>query len=486
MLSHRRVALGALLASLPQGTRVIGTSDREIAALAIDSRDVADDSLFVALRGQLTDGHRYIAQAVERGAGAVVMEESVAVPEHVTAIVVPDSTLALSKIAAAFYGDPSADLNVVGVTGTNGKTTTTQMIASMLDAGGMPCGVIGTIGARFGEREWPLENTTPLALELHRLLAQMRDGGAKAVAMEVSSHALALNRPNDVRFRVGALTNITRDHLDFHESFEAYAQAKRKLFDLASHAVLNGDDPHGERWAKEARLHGKVTTYGISTEAAVRARNVEIAPGGSSFDVDATKFRVAIPGRFNVSNALCAIAITKALGIPDAQAAAGLASLRRVPGRMEHFSAAGIDAVVDYAHTPDALENVLRTVRETTRGRLLVVFGCGGDRDRGKRPLMGAVAGKLADYTFVTSDNPRTEDPQAIIEEILPGVGGAPHETIPDRAAAIARAIAQARAGDVVVVAGKGHETYQIVGTSTLPFDDRAHVQAALKERSAA
>ncbi|MBV9271129.1 MAG: UDP-N-acetylmuramoyl-L-alanyl-D-glutamate--2,6-diaminopimelate ligase [Candidatus Eremiobacteraeota bacterium] len=486
MFSQRRAALGHLLASLPQGTRVIGSTDREIAGVAIDSRDVAAETLFVALRGQSTDGHRYVAQAVERGATAVVMEENVTVPDGVTAIIVPDSTRALSKIASAFYGNPSVNLAMVGVTGTNGKTTTTQMIASMLNAADMACGVIGTIGARFDEREWPLENTTPLALELHRLLAEMRDSGAKAVAMEVSSHALALNRVSDIQFRVGGLTNITRDHLDFHESFEAYAQAKRKLFDVASKAVLNLDDPHGERWAAEPRLRDRVTTYGLAPSATVRGENVDIASGGSTFDVDGSAFRVAIPGRFNVYNALCAIGVTRALGIKDAQASKGFAELRNVPGRMEHFSAGGVDAIVDYAHTPDALENVLRTVRETTRGRLIVVFGCGGDRDRGKRPQMGAVAGKLADYTFVTSDNPRTEDPQAIIDQILPGLGNAPHEAITDRAAAIERAVESARAGDVVVVAGKGHETYQIVGTATLAFDDRECVRAALGARSAA
>jgi len=486
MFSHPPAPLGALLASLPQGTRVIGEAEREIASVAIDSRGVTPNALFVALRGQSTDGHRYIAQAVQRGAVAVVMEENVTVPESVTAIIVPDSARALSKIASAFYGDPSTALTVAGVTGTNGKTTTTQMIASMLNSAGMPCGVIGTIGARYGEREWPLENTTPLALELHQLLWQMRESGAKAVAMEVSSHALALNRVSDVHFGAGGLTNITRDHLDFHESFEAYAQAKRKLFDLASHGVLNVDDPHGARWAKEPRLRDRVTTYGFSASAQVRAQNVEIAPGGSAFDVDGTAFRVAIPGRFNVSNALCAIGITRGLGVPDRQAAAGLAELHNVPGRMEHFSAGGIDAIVDYAHTPDALENVLRSVRETTRGRLIVVFGCGGDRDRGKRPQMGAVAAKLADYTLVTSDNPRTEDPQSIIDEILPGIGNAPHEAVPDRATAIERAVEAARAGDVVVIAGKGHETYQIVGTTTLPFDDRLCVRAALGAGSAA
>jgi len=487
MTSHDSVSLGALLATLPQGTRVIGNAAREIHALAIDSRSVEPGTLFVALRGERTDGHKFVAQAVERGAAAVVTEEWMSVPEAVTAIVVPDTTLALSRIADAFFGHPSRSMSVAGVTGTNGKTTTTQMIAAILNAAAVPCGTIGTIGARLGDREWPLANTTPLALELHALLAQMRDAGAKAVAMEVSSHALALNRVNDVRFAVGALTNITRDHLDFHESFEAYARAKRHLFDLAPRAVLNLDDPHGASWASEARLGTIATTYGIGNDGAkLHAKDVAITPSGSTFSVDGTAFRVALPGRFNVANALCAIGVARTLGVDDATAARGLATLDRVAGRMEHFEGAGVNVVVDYAHTPDALENVLRTVRETTRGRVVAVFGCGGDRDRGKRPQMGAVAAKLADYTIVTSDNPRSEDPQAIVDEILPGIGDAPHRSVLDRREAIESAVDEARRGDVVVVAGKGHEPYQIVGNEMLPFDDREVAREALARKGAA
>jgi UDP-N-acetylmuramoyl-L-alanyl-D-glutamate--2,6-diaminopimelate ligase len=455
-------------------------------ALAIDSRDVQPGSMFVALRGEHTDGHRFVAQAIERGAVAVVMEELCEVPAHVAAVVVPDSACALSKIADAFYGSPSQHLTAIGITGTNGKTTSSQMTAAILCAAGMPCGVIGTIGASFAQREWPLANTTPVAPQLQELLAQMRQLGARAVAMEVSSHALALSRVADVRFRVGALTNVTRDHLDFHKSFEAYASAKRRLFEMASRCVFNTDDEIGDRWAREMRMRKPTITYGLRTTADLHPADVDVQADGSTFMLAGQRFEVRIPGRFNVANALCAIGIARHLDISDAASAQGLASLERVAGRMEHVHGGGIDVIVDYAHTPDALENVLRTARETASRRLLTVFGCGGDRDRGKRPQMGQVAAKYADFTYVTSDNPRSEDPQLIINEILGGVGTAPHMVEPDRRAAIEAAVEDAHPGDVVVIAGKGHETYQIVGSNVLPFDDVAVARQALLQRGAA
>jgi UDP-N-acetylmuramoyl-L-alanyl-D-glutamate--2,6-diaminopimelate ligase len=483
MEPERGISLDSLLGSLAQNTRVIGTRDKYVTALTIDSREVRPGALFVALRGEHTDGHRFLSQAVERGAAAVLVEQLCDVPSHVTTIVVPDSTRALSQIADAFYSAPSRDLTIAGITGTNGKTTTSQMTASILTAGGVPCGTIGTIGARFGDREWPLANTTPLAPQLQELLAQMRDLGAKSVAMEVSSHALALQRVADIRFRVGALTNVTRDHLDFHKSFEAYAAAKRRLFDMAPRCVLNADDELGERWARELRVRKPVLTYALRNPADLRPESLDVRADGSSFMVDGHAFHVRIPGRFNVANALCAIAIARSLGIPDSDAARGLEALTRVAGRMDHVRGAGVDVIVDYAHTPDALENVLRTLRETASRRLVVVFGCGGDRDRGKRPQMGEVAARYADYTYVTSDNPRTEDPQAIVDEILPGVGSAPHTVEVDRRTAIEQAVASAQRGDIVVVAGKGHENYQIIGTQALPFDDLAVAREALAQR---
>lgn len=486
MDEHRSVPLATLLDRLAGSARCIGPAERAVSSLTIDSRAVSHGTLFVALRGERTDGHRFVQQAVERGAVAVVVEEAVQVEGDASVIVVPDSARAASQLADTFYGRPSQTLAVAGVTGTNGKTTTTHMIAAMLDAGGVPCGVIGTVGARFGDRTWPLSNTTPLAPELHALLAQMRDAGAKAVAMEVSSHALALGRVSDVRFAAAGLTNITRDHLDFHQTFEAYVAAKRRLFDAAPHAVLNADDPSGKRWSGELRGRKSVTTYGIRERADIHPEHIDFHAAGSTFTLDGMQFEVRLPGRFNVENALCAIGIARALGIDDEQNARGLRSLERVPGRMEHVRGAGIDAIVDYAHTPDALENVLRTARDLTSKRVIAVFGCGGDRDRGKRPQMGEIAARFADRSYVTSDNPRTEDPQAIVEQIVAGMGSSDTRIIVDRAAAIQTAIDDARPGDVVVIAGKGHENYQIIGAQTLPFDDVEVARAALARREKA
>ncbi|MGZ3505919.1 MAG: UDP-N-acetylmuramoyl-L-alanyl-D-glutamate--2,6-diaminopimelate ligase [Vulcanimicrobiaceae bacterium] len=481
--SARTIELATLLETLPQNTHVIGERAREIASIAIDSRAVGPGALFVALRGERTDGHRFIEQAARAGASAIIMEELHEVPQSVTAVVVPDSARALSKVADAFYGHPTRDLTVVGITGTNGKTTTSQMIGAIFNAAGVPAGTIGTIGVCFGERDWDLENTTPLANELYELFAQMRDLGARAVAMEVSSHALALSRVADVRFRVGALTNVTRDHLDFHKTFDAYAHAKRKLFDQAERCVLNADDEHGAFWARDLRGRKSVLTYALNASADVRADSVVVRADGSTFTSAGQQFHVRIPGRFNIANALCAIAVARSLEIDDEATARGLDALMSVRGRMEHVHGAGIDVVVDYSHTPDSLENALRTLRETTQRRLYVVFGCGGDRDRGKRPLMGEVAARYADFSYVTSDNPRSEDPQAIVDEILPGIGSAPHAVELDRRAAIDAAVDNAQPGDVVLVAGKGHETYQILGSEVFAFDDMAVAREALAHR---
>ncbi|HTX58406.1 MAG TPA: UDP-N-acetylmuramoyl-L-alanyl-D-glutamate--2,6-diaminopimelate ligase, partial [Verrucomicrobiae bacterium] len=445
--------LAQLLARLPASTQLVGDPAIAIGGIEIDSRKVRPGTLFVALRGERADGHAFVREAIRAGAAAVVVEEAHRLGKEpgVAIVHVPDTRHALSALAAAFYGDPSRALDVAGVTGTNGKTTTTRMIAAILNAAGRSCGVIGTVGAELGERSWPLANTTPLPPELHGLLAEMRDAGARAVAMEVSSHALVLDRVADVRFRVGVLTNVTRDHLDFHGSLEAYAAAKRRLFRMAERSVLNADDEHGARWATELQASGvEVATYGMRDGAQLVARNVEAGAGGSRFTLDGRPFEIRLPGRFNVSNALAAIGAARALGVDEAAIAGGLASLERVPGRMEHVRGGGIDVVVDYAHTPDALENALCALRETARGELAVVFGCGGDRDPGKRPQMGEIAARLADRVYVTSDNPRSEDPQAIADAILRGIGTHGRVVELDRRRAIARAIAEAREGDVV------------------------------------
>jgi UDP-N-acetylmuramoyl-L-alanyl-D-glutamate--2,6-diaminopimelate ligase len=540
-----------LVAALP-GARVAGSLPPSVDAIATDSRAVKPGTLFIALRGTRTDGHAHLADALARGASVIVVEDSAASPHpndashpnatsshpnatsprpnvtlslskgepsrHDAAIVtVADTRLAASALADAFFDHPSHDLTVVGVTGTNGKTTTTHLIRDVLESAGIPCGVIGTLGGAFRDRRWPLSNTTPLALELHGLLAAQRDAGAKAVAMEVSSHALALRRVDHVRFAAAALTNITRDHLDFHGTLERYVAAKRRLFDLAPHAILNADDPSGAAFARElaagdasagtltadeaSRANGmrppdeadaadaaegggnrSVITYALDADATLRATDVALDGEGSTFRVGAVQVRIALPGRFNVRNALAAYGAGRALGIDDAAIVRGLAATRAVPGRMERFGAFGIHAIVDYAHTPDALENVLRAARETTKGSLIVVFGCGGDRDPGKRAQMGEIAARLADRVIVTSDNPRSEDPMAIAREVANGFTRTEIEL--DRRRAIRRAIDDAQAGDTVVVAGKGHEPYQIVGTETRPFDDRDEVRIAFSKRA--
>jgi UDP-N-acetylmuramoyl-L-alanyl-D-glutamate--2,6-diaminopimelate ligase len=477
--------LDALLSRVPSA-HVDGARAMDVTAIAIDSRSVVPGALFVALRGSHADGHRYVRDAVANGAAAIVVEEAPPnLPSTVTVVCVPDSRRALSALAAAFYGDPSHELDVIGVTGTNGKTTTAHMVAAILNMGGIPCGVAGTVGAEFGSHQWRLENTTPLPPVLQELLVRMRDDGAKAVAMEVSSHALALARVDDVRFRVGALTNVARDHLDFHETREAYEQAKRRLFSMTNACVLNLDDACGARWAEELRGEGReVITYGVADGATLVPGDVVARPDGTRFTVGGRRYELRLAGRFNVWNALAAIGVARLMGVDDATAARGLAGVERIAGRMERILTNGITVVVDYAHTPDALESALRSLRETATGALSVVFGCGGDRDRGKRPEMGAVAARLADRLYVTSDNPRTEDPQAIVGAIVAGIGGREPIVELDRRRAIERAIGQADAGDVVLIAGKGHETYQIVGDRVLPFDDAEIARRALSVRA--
>jgi UDP-N-acetylmuramoyl-L-alanyl-D-glutamate--2,6-diaminopimelate ligase len=480
------------LAAALEGARAIGSLDREIAAIAYDSRSVRPGALFVALRGARVDGADFVADALARGATAVALDAEHAarlLPFAVdaTALVVPDETLALARLAATFYGAPSEHMTVVGVTGTNGKTTTTALVAAVLSAAGMPAGRIGTLGAHFADAMWPLENTTPPAAELQALLEAMRERGARAAALEVSSHALALGRVADVRFAIGALTNVTRDHLDFHENDAAYAAAKRRLFDLAERAVLNADDPYGRRWATELRdAGGRVVTYGFDERSDVRGEVVEAGPNGSTFRVEGCTFRLRLSGRFNVSNALAALAIARSLEVDDATSAVALADAQPLPGRMERIGEGRPAVLVDYAHTPDALEAVLRAAREFGGGRVHVVFGCGGDRDRGKRPLMGRVASELADRITVTSDNPRTESPSDIAAAIVAGIAGNADYAIElDRRSAIRRAVLEAADPDIVLVAGKGHEAYQIVGRRSAHFDDAHEVRAALARRAA-
>lgn len=502
--------LSALLArvgtAIPlDASRVPATAlDTPVAGIAYDSRSVASGQVFVALQGLKDDGARYAAEAVARGAIAVV---GVDVPEGLPAIVVPNGRTALAALAAEYFGRPSEHLIVVGVTGTNGKTTTTYLLSSIFERAGLPCGRIGTVGYRIGDDERPAPRTTPEAPDLQRMLQEMVTRGAAACAIEVSSHALELARVDFVRFAGAVFTNLTRDHLDFHGDMESYFAAKRKLFDrlpTGAPAAINLDDPRGNRLVS---LVDAPITYGFSEAAAVRLTDVSMSldgiEGRLTSPAGGFRFRLALPGRPNAYNALGAAAVAIGLHLPLREIEAGLADVQAVPGRFQVVSSAADDVsvVVDYAHTDDALKNLLETTRSLTRHRVVTVFGCGGDRDRTKRPLMGAVAARLSDLVVLTSDNPRSEDPLGIIEEIkrgfvppadrpthkggvaIPPVQSTPWLAIPDREAAITRAIGEARPGDVVIVAGKGHETTQTIGTRTLPFDDVVVARAALLKR---
>jgi UDP-N-acetylmuramoyl-L-alanyl-D-glutamate--2,6-diaminopimelate ligase len=483
----REVRLGALLAAMPEG-QILGHLPQTVTGLTDDSRQVTAGSCFVAVRGLRADGHRFIPQAVERGARAVVAEPPDPLPgEAVGRILVPDTRRTLPRLADAYYGHPSHALTVVGVTGTNGKTTTSYLCEALLRARGLTTGVIGTIQYVVGGHAREAGQTTPEAIELQGLLAEMVAAGVGGVAMEVSSHALELHRVDGVAFDVAVFTNLTQDHLDFHKTMESYANAKRRLFSelLAAGgkpgttAVLNADDPVGAEWA--ATLPGRVLTFGLGATHAIRPLEHESGQGGIRLVATSPAGPVHLVspliGEHNVMNLLGAVGVGVALGLAPAAIASALGSVTRVPGRFEQVDAGqSFLVVVDYAHTPDALQRVLETARRLTPGRLAVVFGAGGDRDRGKRPVMGRIAATLADRIWLTSDNPRSEDPVAILDEIAAGVIPVPcdgYARDPDRREAIRQALDWARPGDTVVIAGKGHEPYQIIGSQVLPFDDR-------------
>ena len=464
---------------------IAGDSEIDISALAYDSRQVIEGALFFCVPGYTSDGHAYAPLAVQAGATAVVVERPLELAPGVVQARVVSARAAMAHAAVRFYSDPSQQLRVVGITGTNGKTTTAFLIRQILEHAGIQTGLLGTVKQVVGGVEEEVVRTTPEAIEMQATLSRMLAAGDRAAALEVSSHALRLNRVDGVRFAVAAFTNLTQDHLDFHTDMEDYFLAKRRLFegDRADRAVINLDDPYGDRLAVEF----DATTFSASGDerADIRALDVVFDASGSRFrcitPAAETDVVLPLPGRFNVENALCALASTAALGIELDQIVAALAGADRVPGRFEPIDEGQPFAVfVDYAHTPDSLENVLAAARQiTTPGNgLICVFGCGGDRDRDKRPLMGEIAARLADVAIITSDNPRSEDPLAIIEEIRGGAtaagAAAQIETEPDRRAAIARALALATAGDTVVIAGKGHEQGQEFEHGRKnPFDDR-------------
>jgi len=461
-----------------------GVPPVDITGLAYSSAVVRPGALFFCVPGFRADGHDFAPDAVARGAVALVCERplELGVPE----VVVPSVRNAMGPAAAAFHGDPTATVNVVGITGTNGKTTSAFLVRHLLEVTGTPCGLLGTVKSVVGGKELGVERTTPEAVDLQATFARMLEAGDRACAMEVSSHALQLGRAGGIRFAARVFTNLTQDHLDFHETMDSYFAAKRRLFAEPGLSVVNVDDEYGRRIAGEL----ETTTVAVHREADFRARDVRFDLTGSTFRCSTPEgeleLRVPLPGLFNVQNALCALAAVHALGTELGQAGEALASFGRVPGRFEPVDEGqGFGVLVDYAHTPDSLDNVLRAAREVTEGRLTVVFGAGGDRDRAKRPLMGAAARRLADRVLVTSDNPRSEDPEAIVGQVLEGAGPrAERET--DRRRAIERAIGEAQDGDLVVIAGKGHEQGQeFEGGRKEPFDDVTVAREALRARLA-
>ena len=460
--------------------------DVEVTGLALDNRRVVPGTVFFCVRGFTRDGHDFAADAVARGAVALVVDHplGLGVPE----VVVDDVRAAMGPVAARFHDDPTATLRTVGVTGTNGKTTSAYLVRALLEAGGEPTGLLGTVKSVVGGVEHEVARTTPEAIDLQAAFAAMRDAGDTHCVMEVSSHALALHRADAIHWAAAIFTNLTQDHLDFHPTMDDYFDAKRRLFDAQpAVAVVNVDDPYGARLARELGDDVPLVTIGIDApDADLRATDISSDFSGSAFTAGGLGLRSPLPGRFNIYNVLGAVAAARALGVSDETIVTALPGVDPVPGRFEPVDEGQPFAlVVDYAHTPDSLENVLSAARPLTRGRLLCVFGCGGDRDRGKRPLMGEIAARLADHAIVTSDNPRSEDPDAIVAEIVAGIEqGAEAEAIVDRRAAIEHAVQLAGPGDVVVVAGKGHEQGQeFEGGRKQPFDDVTVAREALRAR---
>ncbi len=480
---------------------VAGSLDADIHAITASSREVTPGMIFAAIRGTSIDGHRFINDALAAGATAILAESAPPADYSAAAtwLHVPDSRAALSTLASTLAGHPWKDLKVAGVTGTNGKTTTAFLLHHLMKAAWHRAGLLGTILVDDGETEETAKHTTPGSIELSALLGRMRDNGCRGVAMEVSSHGIHQKRISAIGFDACIFTNLTQDHLDYHGTLDAYFQAKAEWFHaLAADplgkkpiAVINIDDAYGRELAEA--LHGKmpVLRFGFGVHCDFRANNFRQNARGMEFELTAKgkSFLVRAPliGRFNVYNLLAAIAAASACGIKPRDAVAALADAPQVPGRMENVgNAGGATVFVDYAHTPDALENACRTLKELDPRRLITVFGCGGDRDKTKRPLMATAAARYSDALVVTSDNPRSEDPLTIISEIERGLGGKASRSIPGRSEAINFAIANSLSGDIVLIAGKGHETTQQFATETLDFDDRKHASKALRERAQA
>lgn len=467
---------------------VVKGDDLEVKSLAYSSKECIEGSLFFCIQGFKTDGHTFANDAVKNGAKSLIVSKDIIIDEDVTVIKVDDTREAMALISSNFYGNPSKYFNVIGITGTNGKTTSTFMIKSILDEYKRKTALIGTIYNIIGDNQEEAKRTTPESMDLQKMFYDMKNQAITDCIMEVSSHSLELKRVYGVDFKVGVFTNLTQDHLDFHKDMESYFNAKMKLFKNSQYCVINIDDNYGKR-AAEMFKDKQVITYGIDNEADITATNIKIDSNGTEFKLKYNKeeknIKLHLPGKFNVYNALGCIGAAVALEIPIDIAIRGLENLLAVPGRSEKVvSNKGFTVVIDYAHTPDGIENILKSAREYTSGRLITLFGCGGDRDKGKRPLMGKAAGELSDFCVVTSDNPRSEEPMSIINDILPGIDatGCKYVIIEDRRKAIKYAIDNAKPGDVIVIAGKGHEKYQILKDKTIDFDEKAIVEEYLKE----
>ncbi len=473
---------------------ISGPLDREITSIAYDSRRVKSGSLFVAMRGEKVDGFDFVEKAINQGAAAIVSERRER-DARVTMIAVEDSRRALADMAAVFFQKPSHHLKMTGVTGTNGKTTFTFLLKHICEKAMLRSGLLGTVRYEIGERILPAARTTPESLDVQEMLFQMRSAGCRAAVMEVSSHALVQDRARGIEFDVAVFTNLTQDHLDYHKTMENYFEAKSLLFSGLTQqlkkkgkAVINCDDRYGAQLMERMPKEIPVITFGLGARADFRASNVKIDFTGTTYqlDVRGKSYLVRLPliGRFNVYNSLAAIAAASALGIEVRSAVLSLANAPAVPGRLEAVPVKRQFRIfVDYAHTDDALLNVMRTLRELSPNRLIVVFGCGGNRDKAKRPLMGAAVDQNADYAIITSDNPRKEDPEAIIEDIKRGFRGSKYEVVVDRKEAIFRAIAMAQPRDIILLAGKGHENYQEFADHTVPFDDVDVAKLAVAER---
>lgn len=489
------------LAALLRGLDVTaeeGILDIEVTGISYDSRKVAPGHVFVCIEGYKTDGHDYIRAALEKGAVALMIQKPVEVPAGIPYVQTTDTRKALALISSNFAGNPSDQLKMIGVTGTNGKTTTTYLIEQILKEKGYKVGLIGTIMNKIGDRVYPVTNTTPESLDLQLLLKEMVDEGITHVVMEVSSHALDLDRVYGIEYDTAVFTNITQDHLDFHKTMDKYLEAKQKLFanldryktkNSKKNAIINMDDQASAKLIEAST--GSVVTYGVNSSCQVKAGNISLRSDGVSFEVytqgHETTLSLHLTGLFNVYNSLAAFAVGLAEDIAPEEIKAALESVKGVPGRMEKVDEGQDFAVlVDYAHTPDGLENIIKAARAFAKGRVITVFGCGGDRDRTKRAIMGELSGRLSDYSLLTSDNPRTEDPLFILSQIEEGIRRVverdKYSILPDRREAIRYAVNMAQSGDVLLIAGKGHETYQLVQDQVLHFDDREVASELLKE----